>query len=136
MPGQSVRTPQLDGPHFLTDGGLETTLVYQYGLDLPCFAAFPLVLSADGREHLRRYFRPFLDLASERGLGFVLDTPTWRANPDWGAKLGYTPAELNDANRQAVSFITALRERQDFAYPSFLMASSGRAATAIALGTR
>ena len=74
---------------YLTDGGLETTLVFHEGIDLPDFAAFPLVDSEDGRAALRRYFTPYLDLAERLGLGMVLDTPTWRANLDWGARLGY-----------------------------------------------
>ena len=82
--------PQLtaDRP-FLTDGGLETTLVFHQGLDLPDFAAFPLLDSEEGRAGLVAYYTPYLDLAERLGTGFVLDTPTWRANLDWGARLGY-----------------------------------------------
>ena len=81
--------PQLNGGDFLTDGGLETTLVFLYGIELPSFAAFPLVMTPEGRSTLKSYFEPYLYMAQRRGLGFVLDTPTWRANPDWGAKLGF-----------------------------------------------
>lgn len=88
----------------LTDGGLETTLIHHHGLDLPCFAAFPLVEDEAGRAVLRRYFEPFLDEAAERGLPFVLDTPTWRANPDWGAQVGYDVTALAAANAAAVAF--------------------------------
>ena len=73
----------------LTDGGLETTLLFVDGHELPCFAAFPLLEDEAGRAALRRYFEAFLALADEHGLPFVLDTPTWRANPDWGEQLGY-----------------------------------------------
>ena len=73
----------------LTDGGIETTLLFHEGFDLPCFASFPLLEEERGRAALRRYFEPFLDTAQEHGLPFVLDTATWRANPDWGAQLGY-----------------------------------------------
>jgi len=73
----------------LTDGGIETSLSFHEGFDLPCFASFPLLADARGRAALRRYFEPFLDTAQARGLPFVLDTVTWRANPDWGARLGY-----------------------------------------------
>ena len=80
------RLPQLDAaPPFLADGGLETTLIFHRGLDLPCFAAFDLLRDAGGRDELRAYFAPYLALARERGVGFVLDTATWRANPDWAA---------------------------------------------------
>jgi S-methylmethionine-dependent homocysteine/selenocysteine methylase len=43
--------PQLDAELFITDGGLETSLVFQAGIDLPDFAAFPL-LDSDGRDHV------------------------------------------------------------------------------------
>jgi homocysteine S-methyltransferase len=92
----------------LTDGGLETWLVFHAGFDLPCFAAFPLLESDRGRDALRRYFEPFLDVAEERGLPFVLDTATWRATPDWGAQLGYDRDRLADANRAAVAFAREL----------------------------
>ena len=92
----------------LTDGGLETSLVFLDGLDLPCFAAFPLVGEEEGRQRLARYFRQYLDIAEQHGVGFVLDTPTWRANADWGEKLGFSTQALSAANRQAVSWALAL----------------------------
>lgn len=88
----------------LTDGGLETSLLFHYGFDLPCFAAFPLLDDERGRSALRSYFEPFLDMAQERGVAFVLDTVTWRANPDWGARLGYDRDRLADANHNALAF--------------------------------
>jgi S-methylmethionine-dependent homocysteine/selenocysteine methylase len=94
----------------LTDGGLETSLLFHEGFDLPCFASFPLLGDGRGRAALRRYFEPFLDTAQERGLPFVLDTATWRANPDWGAQLGYDDGTLAAANSDAVEFARELAE--------------------------
>lgn len=88
----------------LTDGGLETSLVFHEGFELPCFASFPLLSDDAGRAALRRYFEPFLDMAQERGMPFVLDTATWRANPDWGEVLGYNLEKLAAVNRGAVEF--------------------------------
>src|SRR5688500_1165076 len=103
--------PQLaDDRLYLTDGGLETTLVFHRGIDLPAFAAFPLLDTADGRAALRDYFGPYLAAAREQGAGFVLDTVTWRANADWGAELGYDAAALDRVNRDAVAFARALGE--------------------------
>jgi len=95
-------------PIALTDGGIGTSLRFHEGLELPCFAAFPLIDSHDGRLALRRYFEPFLSLAKETGHRFVLDTPTWRANPDWGFRLGYTRDGLARCNRDAVDFAREL----------------------------
>jgi homocysteine S-methyltransferase len=92
----------------LTDGGLETTLVFEHGIDLECFAAFPLLEHDAGRDALRDYFTPYLELARDRGLPFVLDTPTWRANADWGRKLGYGDADLAAVNAEAVAFAREL----------------------------
>lgn len=100
--------PQLAGQPYLTDGGLETTLVFRDGFDLEHFAAFPLLETDDGKAALGRYFAAYLDLARRLGTGFVLDTPTWRANPDWGAELGYDADRLAEANRQAVRWIAEL----------------------------
>jgi S-methylmethionine-dependent homocysteine/selenocysteine methylase len=105
------RLPQLDAAHpFLTDGGLETTLIFHRGLDLPCFAAFDLLKDDRGRDELRSYFEPYVALARDRGVGFVLDTATWRANPDWAARLGYSLDDLDAANRAAVALAEEIRD--------------------------
>ncbi|PRI11574.1 homocysteine S-methyltransferase family protein [Leucobacter massiliensis] len=92
----------------LADGGIETALDERLGQVLPEFAAFVLLGSAEGREALRAYYRPFVELALERGLPLVLDTPTWRANPDWAAKLGAEGEALARANREAVALVRAV----------------------------
>ncbi len=94
----------------LTDAGIETVLIFEEGIDLPHFAAFPLVDTADGQAALRRYYRPFLELARDRDTGFVLSAPTWRANADWGALLGFDAEGLAAINRRAVAFIEAVRD--------------------------
>jgi homocysteine S-methyltransferase len=105
--------PQLTGDSvYLTDGGLETTLVFLDGMSLPDFASFPLLASNDGRSHLDRYFAPYLDLAESTGAGFVLDTPTWRANPDWGARLGCGEATLAEVNRLAIEYAAGLAAKR------------------------
>ena len=92
----------------LTDGGLETSLIFHQGLDLPHFAAFPLLGSDDGRSALRTYWEPYLALARERRAGFVIDTVTWRANPDWAYRLGYDTESLRAANDAAARFAREL----------------------------
>jgi homocysteine S-methyltransferase len=94
----------------LTDAGLETVLVFEAGIDLPQFAAFPLVDTDEGRAALRHYYVPFLELARDRGVPLVLSTPTWRASADWGALLGYDDAELDAVNRRSVAFVEELRD--------------------------
>jgi len=101
--------PQLRGDLFLTDGGIETTLIFHRGLDLPEFAAFPLLEDAEGLEVLRAYYEPYLRLAGEHGSGFVLESPTWRASPRWGQALGYDEARLDELNRRAIGLMEVLR---------------------------
>jgi len=95
----------------LTDGGIETSLLFHEGFDIPGFASFPLLGDERGRAALGRYFEPFFEIAKERQLPFVLDTATWRANPDWGAQLGYDRHALAEVNRSAVAFVRELAER-------------------------
>jgi len=103
------RLPQLEGGLFLTDAGIETTLIFHEGLDLPCFAAFHLLKDEEGTEALRRYFRRHAAIAREKGAGFILESATWRASPGWGEKLGYSARALADANRRAIDLLVALR---------------------------
>jgi homocysteine S-methyltransferase len=102
--------PQLSGTGlFVTDGGLETELIFHDGLDLPCFAAFPLLEKPDTLSRLRRYYDRYLAIAREHEAGFIIETPTWRANPDWAAQLGYSAEQLDGVNRAAVSLAEEVR---------------------------
>ena len=107
--------PQLDGTPFLTDGGIETTLIFHEGLDLPLFAAFDLLKDDAGTEALRRYFERYAELAEGRGAGFILESPTWRASPRWAAEIGYSESELDEANRRAIELMEEVRERHESA---------------------
>jgi S-methylmethionine-dependent homocysteine/selenocysteine methylase len=104
------RLPQLDDVLFLTDGGIETVLIFHEGLDLPAFAAFDLLKDDDGTAALRSYYEPYAALARDRGLGFVLESPTWRASPRWAAELGYTEPELDRLNRKAIALMEEIRD--------------------------
>lgn len=95
--------PMLEDRLFLTDGGSETWLIFDRGLDLPEFASYPLLATADGRAIFVEYLAPYLKTARELGCGFVIETPTWRASADWGAKLGHDATELDRLNRLAVA---------------------------------
>lgn len=103
------RLPQLKNRLFMSDGGLETTLIFHEGVELPLFAAFDLLKDEAGTAALRSYYQRYAQLARDHQLGLVLEAPTWRANPDWGAKLGYNATTLADANRRAISLMLELR---------------------------
>jgi S-methylmethionine-dependent homocysteine/selenocysteine methylase len=105
--------PQRSGRMFLTDGGMETTLIYHDGIDLPCFASFTLLKTPEGRELTRGYYARYAAMARRAKLGFVLESPTWRANRDWAEKLGYSLAELASANRAAIDLMVELRNQYE-----------------------
>ena len=114
------RLPQLDDELFLTDGGLETTLIFHDGFELPMFAAFTLLESERGRAALRAYYDRYVSLAVRHGNGFILESPTWRANPDWGANLGYGAdglAEATPRRHRDVSARTAPHRRRASRHP-------------------
>jgi homocysteine S-methyltransferase len=103
--------PQLAGGLFLGDGGIETSLIYLDGVDLPEFASFVLLRDDAGRLRLRRYFEPYLELcAATPGAGFLLDTATWRASADWGRKLAYDTQALVKANLDAAELVRSIRD--------------------------
>jgi S-methylmethionine-dependent homocysteine/selenocysteine methylase len=101
------RLPQLSGELFLTDGGIETSLIYLDGQELP----------------IRTYYARYCTLARAKGIGFILESPTWRANLDWAAKLGYSPAELGGINWEAIEMMLSLRH--EFETASSPMVISG-----------
>ena len=99
---------------FLTDSGLETDLLFNQGVDLPQFAAFPLLNDGDGMRRLRTYFTAHAAVAAQADVGFVLEAATWRANADWGALLGFDAQALDEVNRMAVDLLVDVRA--EFAY--------------------
>ncbi len=107
------RLPQLHDGLFLTDGGIETTLVFHEGVTLPFFASFDLLKDESGTAVLRRYFERYAALARSAEIGLVLETATWRANADWGAKLGHGAASLAEVNRLSVALLLDVRREYE-----------------------
>ncbi len=105
--------PQLSGDVFLADGGLETTLIFLEGVDLPEFAAFVLLADEASQERLLDYYRRYVSIARDAKVGLVLDSATWRANPDWAPKIGYSPEALTEANRRAIDLCLRIREESE-----------------------
>ncbi|MEP6625366.1 MAG: homocysteine S-methyltransferase family protein [Acidimicrobiia bacterium] len=93
----------------VTDAGLETWLVFDRGVDLPAFAAYPLAATADGQALLTDYYEHYVAIADNVGAACLLEAPTWRANPDWAATLGHDRAQLSELIDAAVAVPDALR---------------------------
>lgn len=102
--------PQLSGELFLTDAGIETDLIFNHGIEIREFAAHTLLAEEKGREALANYLRGYLSLAQEYDAGLVLDSQTWKAHMHWADDLGATEEELQQANKDAIALIAALRD--------------------------
>jgi S-methylmethionine-dependent homocysteine/selenocysteine methylase len=105
--------PQLGGELFLTDGGIETSMIALEGLELQEFAVFPLLAEPDGERALRRYFSSYVDIARRHRVGLILEAATWRASADWGARLGLTRAAVAEANRKAIRLLEEFRGTEE-----------------------
>lgn len=103
--------PQASGTLCLTDGGIETDLIFHEGVDLPSNAAYILLEDDSGLALLTRYFERYLAIARAAGTGFILESATWRANPDWAMKIGTSPEEFVRINIKAVDMLRKLRDR-------------------------
>jgi len=114
--------PQLTSARpYLTDGGVETSLIFNRGVELPAFAAFVLLREPDGRDMLREYYREYLNIAASCGAGFILESVTWRASRDWGELLGYSSSQLATANQQAIDLLSELRQEYASTVDSMLI---------------
>ena len=105
--------PQLNGDMFLTDGGLETTLIFKDGYELPNFAAFDLLKNKEGHDKLYKYFSRYAAIARDHDVGFVLESATWRASLDWGEKIGYTKEDLVSVNHNAIELLQEVRNEYE-----------------------
>jgi S-methylmethionine-dependent homocysteine/selenocysteine methylase len=117
--------PRPGGRLFLTDGGFETTLIFHEGWDLPVGEAFVLLETGKGRKAILDYFDRYLLVAARYGVGFVLESPTWRANPDWAAKVGYGRERLAELNRAAIGLMRDVRAKYQNAIPIVISGNVG-----------
>ena len=110
----------------LTDGGLETEIIFNHNIDLPHFAAFPLMDNPGHLQVLKNYYRDYLEIAKINETSFILESPTWRANPDWGFKLGYTSEDLKRVNKTSIEILSKIREEyQDNEKPIYVSGQIG-----------
>lgn len=117
--------PQLHRNLFLTDSGMETDLLFNKGFDLPCFASFTLLRDEKGRAAMRDYCLAHALLAKAHGFGFIFESATWRASPDWGDRLGYDRTALIAANRDAVALVEGVREEAQLDNPFVISGNVG-----------
>jgi S-methylmethionine-dependent homocysteine/selenocysteine methylase len=102
--------PQLKGDLYVAYTGMETDLMFTQSVDLPGFASYPLLESKEGRAQLNGYYRDLIAVGKEHGIGVILESPTWVANRDRGAAVGYSPEQLIDLNKKAIAHMCAARD--------------------------
>ncbi|WP_375201139.1 homocysteine S-methyltransferase family protein [Hyphococcus sp.] len=117
--------PQLGSEIFLTDSGMETDLLFNKGFELPYFASFTLLKDPKGRAAMRDYCLEHAKLAKKHGFGFIFETATWRASPDWGVKLGLERAALETVNRDAIALVEEVRDEAALDQPFVISANVG-----------
>lgn len=113
--------PNASADLFLTDGGLETTLVFLKGYELPCFAAFDLLKDEKGYHAIKDYYRRYLEIAKDFKMSFILESPTWRANPDWIEKIGYQVSAVSQVNEKAVQLLIELKKEFENDIPNIII---------------
>ena len=95
----------MSGDIFITDGGTETDLIYSRGFELPCFASYHLLNEPEGYAAIKDYYRKHAEVANRYGVGFILDSLTYRASSDWSEELGYNKEELAAMNHKAIDLL-------------------------------
>jgi S-methylmethionine-dependent homocysteine/selenocysteine methylase len=102
--------PQLTSDKlFLTDGGLETDLIFHHGVDLPLFASITLFRDEGAPKLVRDYYIEYINTAKAGENGFVLESANWRASPGWLKQLGIPEDEHEALNKRAITFSADLR---------------------------
>lgn len=101
--------PRLENRFYLTEAGTETEVLYKWGFELPEFAMYPLLDDPEADAVLRDMYRRYFDVAEAHDTGLLILGHDYRASPDWGAKLGYSPEALAEMQRRTIAFLDDLR---------------------------
>ena len=113
---------QQAGLNYLTEGGQETEIMYKYGFDLPHFAMFPLLDNPRAVSELHGMYTRYLDTAERNGFGVLMGGLDYRASPDWGSLLGYSPESLAEMQVRAIDFLRGLGKPYEGQVPALLYA--------------
>ena len=100
--------PAAEGRLYLTEGGIETEIMYKDGFELPQFAMFPLLDDPAALEAMKGIWRRMLGVAADAGFCVVLNGLDYRASPDWGKLLGYSDEGLATMQLRCIDFLRDL----------------------------
>ncbi len=111
---------QQDGLRYLTEGGQETEIMYEFGFELPEFAMFPLLDDPRAVAELRAMYERYLETACAHGFGALMGGFDYRASPDWATRLGYSPAALEEMQLRAIDFLREVGRPYDDQLPALM----------------
>jgi len=112
---------QKEGRFYLSEGGTETEIMYKHGFDLPQFAMFPLLDNPEAVSKLQGMYRNYLDVVAKHGMCALIGGLDYRASPDWGKLLGYSPEGLSEANHQSINFLREVANEYTSDIPEILI---------------
>lgn len=105
MTTQGAPFPREDGLLYLAEGGVETEIMYRHGHRLREFAMFELMDDPAAVTDMRDMYRRYLDVAARHGFAVLMAGFDYRASPDWGDKLGYSPEGLREMQHKCIDFL-------------------------------
>jgi homocysteine S-methyltransferase len=121
MVGNKSFPSQKEGRFYLSEGGSETELMYKYGFELPHFAMFPLLNNSDAVLKMREMYISYLEVAAKHKICALMGGLDYRASPDWGELLGYSPEGLAEANLQSIEFLREIANEYTSEIPGILI---------------
>ena len=121
MLDQKTFPNQQEGRFYLTEGGTETEIMYKHGFELSHFAMFPLLDNPDAVSTMREMFRSYLEVAAKHGMCALMGGLDYRASPDWGELLGYSPDGLAEANLRSIDFLRDIAKEYESDIPEILI---------------
>ncbi|MEM6577429.1 MAG: homocysteine S-methyltransferase family protein [Pseudomonadota bacterium] len=107
---------------FLTEGGTETEIMFRHGFDFPQFAVFELLKDPEATAVLRDMYRRLLDVIAASGCNAHLAGLDYRASPDWGAVLGYSPEGLAEVQARCIDFLREVSRPYESRIPEIRIA--------------
>lgn len=99
---------QVEGRYYLSEGGMETEVMYKHGFDFPHFAVFELLKNPKAVSALQAMYRQYFDVVAKHQMVALVGGLDYRASPDWGALLGYSADGLSDMNHRCIDFLRDL----------------------------
>jgi S-methylmethionine-dependent homocysteine/selenocysteine methylase len=121
MDNKKFFPPQKDGRIYLSEGGTETEISYKYGFELPEFAMFPLLDNPEAVSQMQGMYRKYLDVVAKHGMCALIGGLDYRASPDWGKLLGYSPQGLAEANHKSIDFLREVASEYASDIPEILI---------------